>query len=173
MLLKPNRKETKMTTTSKVTAFLAALASIALMASKLALACDAPGTPNNEAVVAIGHGTLHYFFDNTARVSKTSRPGDPLKMRMYFDINMKERGGADEWTYIENDGPHALEYQEKMEYTIAVQQTRHINPANFNAQHVDRPLQPNKTYCFRVWARTEGGCRSDSSSSWTCGTVQP
>jgi hypothetical protein len=94
---------------------------------------------------------------------------------MYFDINMKERGAPDDqqWTYIENDGPHALGYKEKMEYTITVQQTRHINPANFSAQHVDRPLQPNKAYCFRVWARTEGGCRSDSSSSWKCGTVQP
>lgn len=160
---------------SGVAVFLLSAASAAVTLSGIAFACDAPGTPNNEAVAAIGHKILHYFFDNTARVSPTSRPGDPLKMRMYFDINIKERGAPDDqqWTYIENDGPHPLGYKEKMEFTVAVQQTRHINPANFSAQHVDRPLQPNKTYCFRVWARTEGGCRSDSSSSWKCGTVQP
>lgn len=162
-------------TRPRLAALLLALASAAVMASRLAFACDAPGTPNNEAVAAIGPRTLHYFFENTARISPNARRGGPLKMRMYFDINVKERGAPDsqQWTYVENDGPHALGYQERMEYVIAVQQTRHINPANFSAQHVDRRLQPNKTYCFRVWARTEGGCRSNSSSSWSCGTVQP
>jgi hypothetical protein len=164
-----------MPTKSKMTRLILVVASGALTVSGLVLACDAPGTPNNEAVATIGHKTLHYFFDNTARLSPTSRPGDPLKVNVYFDINMKEKGAPDnqQWTYIENDGPHPLGYKEKMEYTITVQQTRHINSANFSAQHVDRPLQPNKTYCFRVWARTQGGCRSDSSSSWQCGTVQP
>lgn len=158
-----------------MTAYALGAVAVMAMSSKMLLACDAPGTPNNEAVAAIGHRTLHYFFDNTARVSPTSRPGDYLKMRMYFDINMKEAGAPDsqQWTYIENDGPRALGYHEKAEYVITVQQTRHINPANFNAQRVDRPLQPNRAYCFRVWARTEGGCRSESSSSWKCGTVLP
>jgi hypothetical protein len=78
-------------TKSKVVALFLNAASVAVAVSWLALPCDAPGTPNNEAVAAIGHRTLHYFFDNTARVSPSSRPGDPLKMRVYFDINMKER----------------------------------------------------------------------------------
>ena len=164
-----------MMTKSNIAAYaLGTMAAVAI-SSKVLFACDAPGTPNNEAVAAIGHRSLHYFFDNSARVSPTSRPGDYLKIRMYFDINVKEVGAPDnqQWTYIENDGPHALGYHEKMEYVITVQQTRHINSANFNVQRVDRPLQPNRAYCFRVWARTEGGCRSDSSSSWKCGTVAP
>lgn len=164
-----------MTTKSNMAACALVVVAVMTITSKVLFACDAPGTPNNEAVAAIGHRTLHYFFDNTARVSPTSRPGDYLKTRMYFDINIKEAGAPDsqQWTYIENDGPHPLGYHEKMEYVITVQQTRHINPANFNAQRVDRPLQSNRAYCFRVWARTEGGCRSDSSSSWKCGTVVP
>jgi hypothetical protein len=165
-----------MTTKSKVAALLLGVAGLTLLIARLAFACDEPGTPNNEAVAAIGHKTLHYFFDNTARVSPTARQGDYLKMNVYFDINMKEKGAPDnqQWTYVENDGPHPLGYKEKVEFTITVQQTRHVNSPNFSAQHVDRPLQPNKTYCFRVWARTGvGGCRSRLSSSWTCGTVQP
>jgi hypothetical protein len=153
---------------------LAALAMISLVNSR-AFACDEPGTPNNEAVTSPGHRTLAYFFDNTARVSKTARPGDPIKMNVFFDINMKvrEAPNSQQWTYIENDGPHALGYKEKVEYRITSEQTRHINPANLSAPHVDRPLTTGKTYCLRVWARTDGGCRSRLSSSWQCGTVAP
>ena len=139
------------------------------------LYCAEPGTPNNEAVSSNARGTLTYSFANTARISPSSHPNGPLKMLMYFDINMKEAGAPDnqEWTYIENDGPHALGYQERMSYTIRLQETRHINPANIRQQHVDRPLQANKSYCLRVWARVTGGCRSQASSSWKCGRVSP
>jgi hypothetical protein len=137
--------------------------------------CDAPGTPNNEMVTSDAPGMLSYSFANTARVSANSGPNGYLKMNMYFDINMKEAGAPDntEWTYIENDGPHPLGYTERMVYRVTTQETRHINPANLRQNHVDRPLQPNKTYCFRVWARVTGGCRSDRSSSWKCGRVRP
>ncbi|HKD82350.1 MAG TPA: hypothetical protein VKH81_21855 [Candidatus Angelobacter sp.] len=137
--------------------------------------CDEPGTPNNESVTSTAPRTLTYSFDNTARVSADSHPGGYLKMNMYFDINMKEAGTPDsqEWTYIENDGPHPLGYRERMSYPIRLQETRHINPANMRQQHVDRPLQANKSYCMRVWSRVTGGCRSRVSSSWKCGRVNP
>lgn len=152
---------------------LAAIAIASLAASPLAAACDAPGTPNNETLQSIGPGMLSYSFDNTARISLTSHPNGPLKVRVFFDMNMKERGSGGDWTYIENDGPHPLGYQERIEFKITTQQTRHINPANLNGDHTDRRLVAKKTYCMRVWARTDGGCRSDQSSSWKCATVSP
>jgi hypothetical protein len=144
--------------------------------------CEAPGTPNNEAVTSTASKTLIYSFDNTARRHPDSHPVrgndavDALnRIDMYFDINMKVAGTPDsqEWTYIENDGPHALGYLQRMTYTITREETRHINPANLRNEHVERPLQPNKTYCLRVWARLPGGCRSLLSSSWKCGKVMP
>jgi hypothetical protein len=130
---------------------------IAPAAPSPAMGCDTPGTPNNEAVTSNASKTLTYSFDNTARVSPN--PTEYLKLPVYFDINMKEAGTPDnqEWTYIENDGPHPLGYKEKMTYTIKLEETRHINPANLRQQHVDRPLQANKTYCLRVWSRVAGG----------------
>jgi hypothetical protein len=148
---------------------------IAPAAPSPAVGCDTPGTPNNEAVTSNASRTLTYSFENTARVSRDSRPGDYLKLPVYFDMNMKVAGTPDnqEWTYIENDGPHPLGYKERMTYTIKLEETRHINPANLRQQHVDRPLQANQTYCLRVWSRVEGGCRSNVSSSWHCGKVRP
>ena len=144
--------------------------------SGVVLACDEPGTPNNEAAAAIGHKAINYFFDNTARVDPSASPGDYLKLNLYFDIEMKERGTPDSqgWAYIENDGPHPLGYKEKMHYTITVQQTRHINDVNLKARRVNQPLVAGKTYCLRVWCRVSpNGCRSKFPSSWQCVTVNP
>jgi hypothetical protein len=135
--------------------------------------CEQPGTPNDESVTSVSSGSLTYSFRNTARVAPSALPGDPRKMKVFFDINMKEKGAPDsrQWTYIENDGPRLLGYTEKVEYRILMEQTQHINPANRSAPRAGRSLTPGKTYCLRVWARTDDGCRSESSSSWQCGTV--
>lgn len=139
------------------------------------LACDEPGTPNHEVASPSGPGAISYVFQNTARVSSDSHANGSLKVRMFFDIEMKERGMRDNqgWAYIENDGPHPLGYHEPITYRIVTQQTGHINPANRNGQRMDHRLQANRTYCMRVWSRTDGGCRSAVPSSWQCATVQP
>jgi hypothetical protein len=139
------------------------------------LACNEPGTPNHEMATARGQRAIGYVFQNTARVSPGSHPNGPLKVRVFFDIEMKERGTPDNqgWAYIENDGPHPLGYTEQMSYNIVSQQTGHINPANRQSRRLDQRLQVNKTYCMRVWSRTDGGCRSAAPSSWQCATVTP
>ena len=136
----------------------------------LALACDAPGTPNREELRPAGHRQLIYSFENTARGA-----GEFLKAQVWFDINMKERNTPpnQDWSFVENDGPHALGNHERIEFRVNVQQTEHINPANRRADRLDRPLIANQVFCMRVWSRVGGGCRSTQSSSWHCAVVAP
>jgi hypothetical protein len=119
----------------------------------LVLACDAPGTPNQEELRPAGHRQLIYSFENTARGG-----GDFLKVQVWFDINMKENGTPpnQDWSFRENDGPHALGNHERIAFPVSVQQTEHINPANRRAERVNRSLIANRVYCMRVWSRMRG-----------------
>jgi hypothetical protein len=142
----------------------------------LALACDEPGTPNQEQLRSDGHSQLIYSFENTARATPNEKSDETGKVIVYFDMNMGDGNNpaGQNWTYVEGDGPHTLGNHERVTYHITVQQTESVNPANRRAQMVDRPLVVGKKYCMTVWARTSpGGCRSAQHSSWQCATVMP
>jgi hypothetical protein len=150
-----------------------------------ALACDEPGTPNQEQLRSEGHGQLIYSFESTARTAQVFNSGSSAqnaaglncgKVTMYFDMNMGDGNNpqAHNWTYVEDAGPYNLCYHQRVTLVITRQQTQQVNPANRRADLVDRPLVVGKNYCMTVWARTSpGGCRSRLHSSWQCATVRP
>jgi hypothetical protein len=143
---------------------------------KLALACDEPGTPNQEQLRSDGHRQLIYSFENTARVTPREKSDEFGKVIIFFDMNMGDGNNPERqnWTYVEGDGPHTLGNHERVTFRITTQQTERVNPANRRAERVDRPLEVGRKYCMTVWARTSpGGCRSVQHSSWQCATVQP
>ncbi len=141
------------------------------------LGCDHPGTPNQEQLRSDGHGQLVYSFENTARVSPivdTIEQGQ--KLNLWFDMNMGDGNSPEShnWTYIENDGPHALSNHERVTLVIRTMQTQQVNPVNRAAALVDRPLKIGAKYCMTVWARVgPNDCRSRVHSSWQCAVVQP